>query len=135
MWVLSALLAFIRLENFASEDASLLNTLVMSLSKSLAHQASLAASHTAFLTLKRRQFYLSHLPAYFSDVNKGSMLSSHAVCAGFLFSESDVSFALRHSDLVVLKISAGLGGRGLLQRWRSVSSRQSSAFPCSFFSV
>ena len=67
MWVLSGLLGFVRLQNFAPSDVTLFNTLVTSLSKSLAHQASLCASHTAFLVLKRRHFYLSHLPAYFSD--------------------------------------------------------------------
>ena len=36
MWVLLALLAFVRLQNFAPEDSSLFNTLVTSLSKSLA---------------------------------------------------------------------------------------------------
>ena len=66
MWVLSGLLAFVRLQNFAPANSSLFNTLVTSLSKSLAHQASLCASHTAFLVLKHRQIYLSHLPAYFS---------------------------------------------------------------------
>ena len=66
MWVLSGLLGFVWLQNFAPANSSLFNTLVTSLSKSLAHQASLCASHTAFLVLKRRQFYLSHLPVYFS---------------------------------------------------------------------
>ena len=67
------------------------STLVTSLSKSLAHQASLCASHTAFMVLKRRHFYLSHLPAYFSDTNKRSMLSAPAVCADYLFAEADVA--------------------------------------------
>ena len=58
MWMLSALLGFVRLQNFAPEDSSLFNTLVTSLSKSLAHQASLTATHTAFVGLKRREFYL-----------------------------------------------------------------------------
>ena len=76
MWVLSALLGLVRLQNFAPEDSSLFNTLVTSLSKSLAHQASLTATHTAFVGLKRREFYLSHLPTYFSDVSKRAMLLS-----------------------------------------------------------
>ena len=54
MWVLSCLLAFVRLQNFAPEDSSLFNNLVTSLSKSLVYQVSLAASHTAFIALKRR---------------------------------------------------------------------------------
>ena len=91
MWIFSGLLAFVLLQKFAPEDTSLFNTLVTSLSKSLAHQATLTASHTAFLALKRRQLYLSHLTAYFSDVNKKSMLSAPAVCADFLFAESDVA--------------------------------------------
>ena len=80
--------------NFAPEDSALFNTLVTSLPKSLAHQASLSASHTAFIALKRQQFYLSHLPAYFSDINKRAVLSSPAVCAEYLFNESDVSWLL-----------------------------------------
>ena len=54
MWVLSVLLAYVCLQNFAPEDSSLFNTLVTSLSKSLTHQASLTATHTAFLGLKQR---------------------------------------------------------------------------------
>ena len=91
MWVLSALLTFVCLQNFAPENSSLFNTLVTFLSKSLAHQASLTATHTAFLGLKRRQFYLSHLPSCFSDVNKCAMLSSPVVLASSLFSEQDVA--------------------------------------------
>ena len=55
---LSALLGFVRLQNFTSEDSALFNTIVTSLSKSLAHQANMTATHTAFLGLKSRQFYL-----------------------------------------------------------------------------
>ena len=91
LWLLSALLAFVRLQGFSPFDASLFNTLVTSLSKCLAHQASLSASHTAFLGLKRRQFYLSHLPAYFSEANKRAMLVSPVVCADSLFAEADVA--------------------------------------------
>ena len=98
IWILSGLLAFMRLQNFAPEDSSLFNTIVMSLSKSLAHQASLTAFHTPFLTLKRRQFYLSHLPANFSDVNKRSMLLAPAVYANFLFSEADVARLLSNTQ-------------------------------------
>ena len=94
MWVLSELLGFVRLQNFAPADSSMFNTLVTSLSKSLAHQATLCASLTAFLVLKCRQFYLSHLPVYFFDVNKCSMLAAPAVCTDFLFAEADVSCLL-----------------------------------------
>ena len=52
MWILSGLLAFVWLQNFAPEDSSLFNNFVTSLSKSLAHQATLTASHTAFLALE-----------------------------------------------------------------------------------
>ena len=91
MWLWSGLLAFVRLQCFAPEDAVLFNTLVTSLSKSLAHQASVSASHTAFIELKRREFYLSHLPAYFSDVNNRGVLSYPAVCSDFLFAEADIA--------------------------------------------
>ena len=112
MWVLSGLLALVRLQHFAPEDTALFHTLVTSLSKSLTHQASLSASHTAFLTLKRWQFYLSPLPAYFSDVNKRAMLLSPAVCADFLFSESDVARLLADTQASSYSpFTTGLGRR------------------------
>ena len=61
MWVLSGLLGFMRLQGFFPSDPGLFSNIVTSLSKSLAHQASLSAFHTAFLCLKRCEFYLSHL--------------------------------------------------------------------------
>ena len=91
MWLLSGLLGFVRLQGFSPSDSPLFNTLVSSLSKCLAHQASVSASLTAFMGIKRRQFYLSHLPAYFSDVNKRAMLAAPVVCADSLFLESDVT--------------------------------------------
>ena len=91
MWVLSGLLGFVRLQGFTPADPALFNQLVSALSKSLVHQAQISASHTAFLCHRRREFYLSHLPAYFSDVSKRSMLSSPAVFADSLFHEKDVS--------------------------------------------
>ena len=73
-------------------------TLVTSLSKCLAHQASTSTSHTAFVGLKRRHFYLSHLPAYFTDVHKRAMMAAPLVCADSLFLESDISRLLSDSQ-------------------------------------
>ena len=112
MWVLSGLLAFVRLQRFAPEDAVLFNSLVTSLSKSLAHQANLTATHTAFLGLKWRQFFLSHLPSYFSDVAKRSMLSSPVVLASSFFAEGDVARLFAETQ------TSPLSGRSrLLWRW------------------
>ena len=94
MWVLSGLLGFVHLQDFTPADPALFRHLVTALSKSLAHQAQVTASHTAFLCHRRREFYLSHLPAYFSDVSKRSMLSSPAVFADSVFREEDVSCLL-----------------------------------------
>ena len=91
MWLLSGLLGFVRLQGFSPSDSPLFNTLVSSLSKCLSHQASVSASLTAFMGIKRRQFYLSHLPAYFLDVHKRTMLAAPLVCADSLFLESDVA--------------------------------------------
>ena len=91
MWVLSGLLGFVRLQDFSPADPALFNQLVTALSKSLAHQAQVTALHTAFLCQCRHEFYLSHLPAYFSDVTKRSMLSSSAVYVDSLFREEDVA--------------------------------------------
>ena len=87
MWVLLGLLGFVHLQDFTPADPALFNQLVTVLSKSLAHQAQVSA----FLCHRRREFYFSHLPAYFSDVTKRSMLSSPAVFADSLFREEDVS--------------------------------------------
>ena len=118
MWLLSALLAFVRLQGFAPADASLFNTLVTSLSRCLAHQASIFASFTAFLGLKCRDFYLSHLPAYFSEANKRAMLAAPIVGSTSLFAESDVaclladtqmSSSLRSQQALVDVVSRGSG--------------------------
>ena len=121
MWVLSWLLGFVRLQNFAPADSSLFNMLVMSFSKSLARQASLCPSHTAFLVLKRRQFCLLHLPAYFSDVNKQSLLAAPAVCTDFLFAEADVSRLLSDTQT-----SSSLQSQQVLV---DVASRSAGALP------
>ena len=91
MWVLSGLLGFIRIQGFSPSDPALFNQLVTALSKSLAHQAHVAASHTAYACHKRREFYLSHLPAYFTDSTKRSLLSAPSVFADSLFREEDVA--------------------------------------------
>ena len=120
MWLLSGLLGFVRLQGFAPSDVALFNTLVTSLSKCLAHQASLVASQTAFVGLKRRWFYLSHLPAYFSEVNERVMLASPLVCADIIFMESDAvrlladtqtSSSLRSKQALVDVVSWGSGSR------------------------
>ena len=120
MWLLSGLLGFVRLQSFAPSDAALFNTLVTSLSKCLAHQASVAASQTAFVGVKRHQFYLSHLPAYISEVNKRAMLTSPLVCADTLFAGADVarlladtqtSSSLRSQQALVDVASQGSGTR------------------------
>ena len=61
------------------------------LSKSLAHQASVTALHISYICNKCSEFYLSHLPAYFTDSTKCSMLESPAVFADSLFAEADVA--------------------------------------------
>ena len=99
MWVLSGLLSFVRLQGFSPADPSLFNQLVTTLSKSLAHQASVTTAHTAYNCHKRHKFYLSHLPAYFCDVNKCSMLESPVVFSDSLFRESDVARFLDATSL------------------------------------
>ena len=84
------------------------------------------------MTLKRRQFYLSHLPAYFSDVNKRAMLYFPAVCADMLFSESAVARLLSdtqassslRSQQVMVEVARGSGAR-----LRRFSPRRSPSRP------
>ena len=124
MWLLSGLLAFVRLQGFQPMDSTLFNTLVTSLSKSLAHQVSEFSSHSAFVGLKCRQFYLSHLPAYFSEVNKRAILSSPLVCSDSLFAESDIA-----------RLVAGTQSSSSLRSQQAmvdVASRSSSARRCRF---
>ena len=91
LWVLSGLLGFVRVQGFSPSDPALFNQLVTALSKSLAHQASVTASQISYICAKRREFYLSHLPAYFSDSTKCSLLESPVVFADSLFAEPDIA--------------------------------------------
>ena len=91
MWVLSALLGYIKLQGFVPFDSSLFNQLVTSVSKGLAHQSSLAAQFTSYIAHKRWEYYLSLLPAYFPEQHKRSLLLAPAVFRGSLFCEDDVS--------------------------------------------
>ena len=88
MWVLSGLLGFICILGFTPSDPALFNQLVTALSKNLAH---VAASHTAYACHKRREFHLSHLPPYFTDATKRSLLSAPSVFADLLFQEQDIN--------------------------------------------
>ena len=106
MWVLSALLALVRLQNFTPEDSSLFNTLVTSLSKSLAHQASLTATHTAFLGLKRRQFYLSSSFLLLRCQQAGHVVISCGFSLFLVRQTGRGSFACGHSDLLFSPVSA-----------------------------
>ena len=120
MWVLSGLLGFVRLQGFTQADSALFNQLVTALSKSLAHQTQVSASHTSFSCHHcRREFYLSHLPAYFSDVTKRYMLSSPAVFADSLFCEEDV--------VRLLEATRSLSSLKSQQAMVDVASRRSSA--------
>ena len=124
MWILSGFLGFIRLQGFTPSDPTLFNQLVTTLSKSLAHQAHVSASNTAYACHKRREFYLSHLPAYFTDINKRSMLSSPLVFADSLFKEEDVTQFLDST-----RSSSSLRSQQVLvdvASWRSGSSSSRS---------
>ena len=135
LWLLSALLAFVRLQGFSPADDSLFNTLVISLSKCLAHQASISASFTAFLGLKRLNFYLSHLPAYFSEANKRAMCAAPVVSASSLFAESDVArlfvdtqtSSLLRSQQVLVDVA--LQGSGVRRRHSSPSRSPARTSP------
>ena len=94
MWVLSALLGFIKLQGFVLKDPALFVQLVSSISKSMAHQANIAASWTTFICHKRRQLLLSHLPAYFPDTHKKVLLSVPSALSSSLFKEDDVKYLL-----------------------------------------
>ena len=56
MWLLPGLLGFVRFQGFSPSDGPLFNTLVTSLSKCLAHQASISASHTGLSALRGVSF-------------------------------------------------------------------------------
>ena len=118
MWVLSGLLGFVCPQGFTPADPALFNQLVMALSKSFAHQTQVSASHTAYICHKWLEFYLSHLPTYFSNVTKCSMLSSPAVFVDSLFREEDVT---RFLDAT--RSSSSLRSQ---QAMVDVASRQSS---------
>ena len=94
LWVLSGLFGFVRLQGFSPSDPVLFNQLVTALSKSLAHQASVTAFQISYICAKRKEFYLLHLPAYFTDSTTRSLLESPAVFADALFAEPDIACLL-----------------------------------------
>ena len=119
----------------APVDEAPSHTLVTLLSKCHAHQASLSALQTFFVGLKRRQFYLSHLPAYFSDINKRAILAFPLVCSDLLFAEADVvrlladmqtSSSVKSQQSLVDVASRSAGAR---QRRFSMASSPSRLFP------
>ena len=119
MWIMSGLLGFIRVQGFTPSDPTLVNQLVTALSKSLAHQAHVSASNTAYACHKRREFSISHLPSYFGDTSKRSMLSPPSVFVDTLFREEDVAQLLDST-----RSSSSLRSQ---QAMVDISSRRSSA--------
>ena len=130
LWVLSGLLGFVRLQGFTPTDSALFNQLVMARFKSLAHQASVTTSQISYIYAKRREFYLSHLPAYFTNSTKRSMLESLAVFADTLFVEADVAHLLdathSSSSLRSQQAMVDVASRGSL----SSSTRGRRSSPC-----
>ena len=133
LWVLSGLLGFVHVQGFSPSDPALFNQLVTALSKSLAHQASVTASQISYICAKRREFYLSHLPAYFSDSTKRSLLESPVVFADSLFAEPDIARLLdatrSTSSLRSQQAMVDVASRGSFSssRGRCSSPRQSPA--------
>ena len=89
----------------------------------------MSASHTTFLCHRRREFYMSHLPAYFTDINKRSLLSAPAVFADTLLCEEDVARLLEStrfsSSLKLQQAMVDVASR----RFSSSSSRQRRSSP------
>ena len=128
LWVLSGLLGFVRLQGFSPSDPALFNQLVTALSKSLAHQASVTASQISYICAKRREFYLSHLPAYFTDSTKRSLLESPAVFADALFAEPDIA-SLLHATRSTSSLRSQQAMVDVSSRGSSSSSRGRRSSP------
>ena len=77
----------LKAEGFSPADPSLFNKFVSSLAMGLAQQASLNSSGAAFCVAKRRQFYLSHLPAFIPNECKSVLLTSQVSLVDSLFDE------------------------------------------------
>ena len=70
-WTMTALIAFLRRDDFVPSDRLIVNRLVRSVSMGIAHQANIASSCMSFLGKKHRDLFLSHLPLfYFLDLQK-----------------------------------------------------------------
>ena len=94
MWVLSGLLAFVRLQDFTPAGPAPFHQLVTALSMCLAHQAQVSASHTAFLvTVAASSTCLAS--RLLLVVSKRPMLSSPAVLVDSLFLEEYVTRLLK----------------------------------------
>ena len=115
MWLLLGLLAFVLLQGFSPDDTALFHSLVTSLSKCLAHQASVLCHTLCSLALNAVSF-ITHLPAYFSEVNKRAMLSSPLVCSDALFAESDIARLLADTQTSSSLVDVASHGSGARRR-------------------
>ena len=111
LWVLSALLGYIKMQGFVPCVSSRFNHLVTSVSKGLAPQSSLAAQFMSYIAHKRRGYYLSLLLVYFPGQHKCSLLLAPASFADSLFRDDNVSKPWRYSILVQPPFLEGFGGR------------------------
>ena len=98
MWMLSGLLGFIRRDGYQPSDQALFNQLLSSVTIGLADIAASSAAGVNFTTYKRRQFYTSHLPAYFPEPQRDSLLVAPANLASSLFREEDIKDLLDVSN-------------------------------------
>ena len=97
LWILSGLIGLLRHEGFSPRDPVLFNKFVSSLSMGLSQQAHFACGGATYFTLKRRQFYLSHLPHYIPPEIKTLLLSSPTSLVPLLFDEPLVTNALQYA--------------------------------------
>ena len=98
MWVMSAMLCFLKNDGYSPSDLSLFSQFASSLSMSLAFQANATAFLTAFVGKKRRDFYISHLPSYFPEAHRRALSKAPLVMASSLFDDDDIKSLVESSQ-------------------------------------
>ena len=122
-WIMSSLVAFLKLDGYVPSDPSLFNQMVRSIAMGIAHQANASSSYTTYFTKKRRDFYISHLPSHYPEVNRKALARAPVMSSSSLFQEEAITSLVTAANAAALVKSQqaiiALGNKSSSSRSRS----------------
>ena len=126
LWMMSGILAMLKLDGFTPSTPGLFNTAISSVSASLAFQARAAASGSVFLRAKRRESLLAHSKVPIPEPQKRALIVTPGPDSG-VFSEpllDSVAAQVKEDSLVSPSLAVS----------KALASRSGSKLPASSFS-